>query len=248
MNAPSGRVALVTGAGRGIGRAVALELGARGYRVALNYQNSEAAATEAAEIIRSAGGAAFTAQADVSQADRVKRLVNSVTNEFGPIEVLVCNAGITRDNLLIRMKESEWDDVIRTNLNSVYYCTQAVMRGMIKARFGRIAAISSVSGLVGNAGQANYAAAKAGILGLIKSIARETAARGVTANAIAPGYVETDMTSSLPDEVKTASLAKIPAGRYGTPEDIAKAVAFIVSDEASYITGQSLAVDGGMTM
>ena len=248
MNAQSGRVALVTGAGRGIGRAVAMELGARGYRVALNYQNSEAAAMEAAEIIRSAGGTAFTAQADVSRPDGVRRLADAVTGELGPIEVLVCNAGITRDNLLIRMKESEWDDVIRTNLNSVYYCTQAVMRGMIRARFGRIAAISSVSGLVGNAGQANYAAAKAGILGLIKSIARETAARGITANAIAPGYVETDMTSSLPDEVKAASLARIPAGRYGTPEDIARAVAFIVSDEASYITGQSLAVDGGMTM
>jgi 3-oxoacyl-[acyl-carrier protein] reductase len=178
----------------------------------------------------------------------VKRLTDAVTGEFGPIEVLVCNAGITRDNLLARMKDSEWDDVIRTNLNSVYYCAQAVIRGMIKARFGRIAAISSVSGLVGNAGQANYAAAKAGILGLIKSVARETASRGITANAIAPGFIETDMTSSLPDGVRAASLARIPVGRYGTPEDIAKATAFIVSDEASYITGQSLTVDGGMTM
>ncbi|MDR1481374.1 MAG: 3-oxoacyl-[acyl-carrier-protein] reductase [Synergistaceae bacterium] len=248
MNASSGRVALVTGAGRGIGRAVAIELGTRGYRVALNYQNSEAAAAEAARIIQSSGGAAFAVQADVSRPDMVKRLTDAVTGEFGPIEVLVCNAGITRDNLLARMKDSEWDDVIRTNLNSVYYCAQAVIRGMIKARFGRIAAISSVSGLVGNAGQANYAAAKAGILGLIKSVARETASRGITANAIAPGFIETDMTSSLPDGVRAASLARIPVGRYGTPEDIAKATAFIVSDEASYITGQSLTVDGGMTM
>lgn len=244
----TGRVALITGASRGIGRAIAVELGARGYKVAINYQSSEAAAQSAAEEIRKAGGTAITVNADVSQQEQVAALFDTVTRELGPVEVLVNNAGITRDNLLMRMKDEEWMAVLRTNLNSVYYCTQAAIRPMMKARFGRIVAMSSVSGLVGNAGQVNYAAAKAGILGLIKSVAREGASRGITANVIAPGYVETDMTSSLPEEIRRDILAKIPAGRYGTPEDIARAVAFLVSDDASYINGQVLAVDGGMTM
>lgn len=243
-----GRVALVTGASRGIGRAVAIELGRRGCRVAVNYQSSESAARETAEAIRAAGGAAITAAADVSDPGQAKALVETVSRELGPVEILVNNAGITRDNLLIRMKEDEWTSVLQTNLNSVYYCTQAVVRAMMKARFGRIVAMSSVSGLVGNAGQVNYAAAKAGILGLIKSVAREAASRGVTANVVAPGYIETDMTAALPEEIRKGALARIPAGRYGAPEDVAKAVAFLVSDEASYINGQVLAVDGGMTM
>jgi 3-oxoacyl-[acyl-carrier protein] reductase len=244
----SGRVALVTGASRGIGRAVAVELAARGYRVAINYQNSESAARDALRAIEERGGTAVTARADVSDSSQVRELVEFVERELGPVEVLVSNAGITRDNLLMRMKDSEWDDVIRADLNSAYYCAKAVIRGMMKARFGRILAMGSVSGLVGNAGQANYAAAKAGLMGLMRSIARETAGRGVTANVIAPGYIDTDMTSGLPDDVKSGILARIPIGRYGRPEDIASAAAFLVSDEAAYITGQVLAVDGGMTM
>lgn len=244
----SGRVALVTGASRGIGRAVAIELASRGYRVAINYQSSQTAAEEAAAIIREAGGTAVAVQADVSYPEQVKSLFNTVTKELGPVEVLVNNAGITRDNLLMRMNEDEWLAVLRTNLNSVYYCTKEIIRPMMKARFGRIVAMSSVSGLVGNAGQVNYAAAKAGILGLIKSIAREAGSRGVTANAVAPGYIETDMTSALPEETRRDILSRIPLGRYGSPLDIARAVAFLVSDDASYITGQVLAVDGGMTM
>jgi 3-oxoacyl-[acyl-carrier protein] reductase len=244
----SGRVALVTGASRGIGRAVAVGLAARGYRVAINYRNSESAAQDALREIEERGGIAVTARADVSDSSQVRELVEFVERELGPVEVLVSNAGITRDNLLMRMKDSEWDDVIRADLNSVYYCAKAVIRGMMKARFGRILAMGSVSGLVGNAGQANYAAAKAGLIGLMRSIARETAGRGVTANVIAPGYIDTDMTSGLPDDVKSGILSRIPIGRYGCPEDIAGAAAFLVSDEAAYITGQVLAVDGGMTM
>jgi 3-oxoacyl-[acyl-carrier protein] reductase len=243
-----GRVALVTGASRGIGRAVAIELGRRGERVAVNYQNSEAAADETARTIREAGGTAVTIRADVSDPDQVKSLFDTVNRELGPVEILVNNAGITRDNLIMRMKEDEWSSVLRTNLNSVYYCTQAAIRPMMKSRFGRIVAIGSVSGLVGNAGQVNYAAAKAGILGLIKSVAREAASRGVTANVVAPGYIETDMTAALTEDIRSGILDKIPAGRYGAPEDVASAVAFLVSDEASYISGQVLAVDGGMTM
>lgn len=244
----SGRVALVTGASRGIGRAIAIELGAGGFRVAVGYQNSEDAAGEVCSIIRKNGGTAVPARADVSSREQAESLVKTVSDELGAPEVLVNNAGITRDNLLMRMKDSEWDDVLRTNLNSVFYCTRAVIRGMMKARFGRIIAISSVSGLAGNAGQANYAAAKAGILGFVKSVARETASRGVTVNAIAPGYIETDMTSALPEDIKKGIMANIPAGRYGEPKDVALAAAFLASDAAAYITGQVIAVDGGMTM
>jgi 3-oxoacyl-[acyl-carrier protein] reductase len=242
------RVSLVTGASRGIGRSVALGLAAKGYRVAVNYQSSGEAAEEVCSIIRERGGVALPVRADVSDREQAADLVERVSRELGAVEVLVNNAGITRDNLLMRMKHTEWDSVISTNLNSVYYCTQAVIRGMLKARFGRIIAISSVSGLVGNAGQANYAAAKAGILGFMKSVARETASRGITANVVAPGYIDTDMTASLPEDVKSGILFQIPAGRYGSPEDVASAAVFLASDEASYITGQVIAVDGGMVM
>ncbi|MDR0647822.1 MAG: 3-oxoacyl-[acyl-carrier-protein] reductase [Synergistaceae bacterium] len=243
-----GRVALVTGASRGIGRAVALKLASDGYRVAINYQNSASAAQGVLERIRASGGTAMAVQADVSSAEQVKGLFSAVAKELGPVEVLVNNAGITRDNLLVRMSDEEWDSVVRTNLNSVFFCARAAIRTMMKARFGRIVAMSSVSGLAGNAGQANYAAAKAGILGIIKSIAREAGSRGVTANVIAPGYIETDMTASLADSVRERALAQIPAGRYGSPDDIANVAAFLVSDAASYINGQVVAVDGGMTM
>jgi 3-oxoacyl-[acyl-carrier protein] reductase len=244
----NGRTALVTGASRGIGRAVALELARRGCRVAVNYRNSRPAAEEVCAVIRENGGTAVPIEADVSVRDQAFALAEAAVRELGPVEILVNNAGVTKDGLLMRMKDSEWDDVLRTNLNSVFYCTQAVIRGMMKARFGRIIAISSVSGLVGNAGQANYAAAKAGILGFVKSAAREAASRGVTVNALAPGYIDTDMTGALPEEVKSGLIRSIPAGRYGLPHDVACAAAFLASDEASYITGQVLAVDGGMTM
>lgn len=248
MTKDAGRIALVTGASRGIGRAIAIELASRGYRVVLNYQSAEAAAEETLAVIRAAGGSAMAVRADVSDSTGVTELFETVMKEFGPVEVLVNNAGITRDNLLMRMKDEEWMAVLKTNLDSVYYCTKAALRSMIKGRFGRIVAISSVSSLVGNAGQTNYAAAKAGILGFIKSVAREVASRGVTANIVAPGYVSTDMTSVLPEEIRKGILSRIPVGRYGDPKDIAKAVAFLVSDDTSYITGQILAVDGGMTM
>jgi 3-oxoacyl-[acyl-carrier protein] reductase len=239
---------LVTGASRGIGRAVAVKLGSAGYRVAINYQSSQAAAEKALEDIRASGGSAITVRADVSDPDQVKAMFDVVNKELGPVEILVNNAGITMDNLLLRMSDGEWDSVIRTNMNSVFYCSRAAIRPMMKARFGRIVAMSSVSGLIGNAGQVNYAAAKAGILGIIKSIAREVASRGVTANVIAPGFIHTDMTVSLPEEIRSGILAQIPAGKFGAPEDIANAAAFLVSDGASYINGQVIAVDGGMTM
>ncbi len=248
MSGAAERTALVTGGSRGIGRAVALELGRRGYRVAVNYQSAEAAAQEVVAAIRDGGGTAVAIRADVSDRAQVKDLFEAAVREIGPVEVLVNNAGITRDNLLMRMDTDQWDAVLRTNLDSVFHCTQAAIRGMMKARFGRIVALGSVSGLVGNAGQANYAAAKAGLLGFVKSVAREAASRGVTANVVAPGYIDTDMTAVLPEEIRASILSKIPAGRYGTPEDVARTVAFLVSDEAAYITGQVIAVDGGMTM
>ena len=248
MNDTQKRLALVTGGSRGIGRAIALHLASCGYRVAVNYQSAQGAAEELVQSICSSGGEAVAFQADVSDSDQVKALFKDVSEKMGSVEVLVANAGVTRDNLLMRMKDEDWQKVLTTNLNSVYYCTREAIRPMMKARYGRIIAISSVVGLTGNAGQANYAAAKAGVLGLMKSLARELASRGITANSIAPGYIETDMTAVLPEEVRAAVLEKIPLARYGQPEDIAKAVAFLASEDASYITGQVLAVDGGMTM
>lgn len=242
------KVALVTGAARGLGRAIALELATAGAKVVVNYAGSEGKAAEVVEKIRAAGGEAFAVQADVSQAEDVERLVKAALEGFGRIDILVNNAGIARDNLLLRMKEGDWDAVLDTNLKGVYLCTKAVSKGMLKQRFGVIVNISSVVGISGNAGQANYAAAKAGVIGFTKSMAKELAPRGIRVNAVAPGYIATDMTDILPEEVKNEMISHIPLGRVGKPEDVAKAVLFLASPSAGYMTGQTLVVDGGMEM
>ncbi len=245
---PDKKVALVTGAGRGIGRAVAIELARQGCAVAVNYSRSEGPANEVVNEITSLGGESLAVNADVSDAAAVKEMFKTAAEKLGPINVLVCNAGVTRDNLLMRMKDSEWDDVIRTDLTSLYYCAKEGVRPMLRGRWGRIIAVSSINGLRGSMGQCNYAAAKAGVIGFVKSLAREVASRGVTVNAIAPGFIETDMTAVLPEDVKSQFIANIPAGRPGSPQDVAAAAAFLASDGASYIQGQVIAVDGGITM
>ena len=244
----SDKVALVTGASRGIGRAVALALAQSGAQVVINYRGQQQAADEVVAAIKDTGGQAIAVQADVSQAADVERLIKETTDAYGRIDILINNAGITRDNLLLRMKDDEWDDVLATNLRGTFLLTKAVLRPMMKARWGRIITISSVVGLAGNAGQANYAAAKAGLIGFSKSVAREMASRNITANVIAPGFVETDITKDLSDEIKKNAVDAIPLGRFGQPDDVAAAVVFLASDLAGYITGQTLAVDGGMTM
>lgn len=242
------KVALVTGAGRGIGRAIAEALARDGYAVAVNYSRSEAAANEVVEELRRRGAEAVAVKADVADAAEVKNMFKTVTEQLGPVSVLVCNAGITRDNLLMRMKESEWDEVISTDLNSLFYCAKEAVRPMLKGRWGRIIAITSINGLRGSAGQCNYAAAKAGVTGFVKSLAREVAAKGITVNSIAPGFIETDMTAVLNEEIREKFIEQIPAGRPGLPQEIAEAVAFLASDRAAYIQGQVIAVDGGITM
>ncbi len=242
------RIALVTGGSRGIGRETSLELARRGCAVAVNYSRSEKAAEEVVSQIEAMGRKAIAIKADVSSPSEVKEMFAAAASKLGPVEILVCNAGITRDNLLMRMKEEEWNDVISADLSSLFYCAKEALRPMLKARWGRIIAVSSVTGLIGNPGQCNYAAAKAGMTGFIKSLAREVGSRGITANAVAPGYIETDMTSELPAEIKEAMIKNIPSGRTGLPSDVAKAVAFLASEDSEYIQGQVLAVDGGMTM
>lgn len=239
-------VAIVTGSGRGIGRAIALELAVAGAKVVVNYAGRVDKAEETVELIREAGGECLAVQADVSQTADVDRLIKTTLDHFGKIDILINNAGITRDSLLLRMKEADWDAVLATNLKGVFLCTKAVSKGMLKQRSGVIVNISSVVGLSGNAGQANYAAAKAGIIGFSKSIAKEFAARGIRVNAVAPGYISTDMTETLAEGMHSEVLRAIPLGRLGKPEDVAKVVRFLVSPEASYITGQTLCVDGGM--
>lgn len=244
----AGKAALVTGASRGIGRSIALLLAERGADVAINYAGN----TEAAEAVRvqieALGRRAVLIRADVSDTAACEAMVAETVEKLGRIDILVNNAGITRDGLLMRMKEEDWDAVLTTNLKSVFNCTKAAVKYMMKARSGHIVNISSVVGAMGNAGQANYAAAKAGIVGFTKATAKETAARGITVNAVAPGFIATDMTAVLPEKVVENLKANIPMGRLGVPEDIAKAVAFLVSDEAAYITGQTLHVNGGMLM
>jgi 3-oxoacyl-[acyl-carrier protein] reductase len=241
------KVALVTGGSRGIGRAVAERLGADGFAVAVNYRSRHDAADEVVAAIESAGGAAMAVEGDVGDPASVETMIAVVTDGLGPIAVLVNNAGITADDLLLRMKPEQWDSVIRTNLSSAYTCTKAVLRGMLKARWGRIVSVTSVSGISGNAGQANYAAAKAGLIGFTKSVAKEVGSRGITVNAVAPGFIETDMTDALGEEVKETALPSIALGRFGTAAEIAGAVGYLASDDAAYVTGQVLVVDGGLS-
>ncbi len=242
------RIALVTGSGRGIGRAVAFALAKRGAAIAINYSRSETAAKETAERIISCGGDCRIFQADVSKSDEVRGLFQRIKSDLGPVSILVNNAGITRDAILVRMKDEDWREVLTLNLEAAFLCTREAVREMARARWGRVINVSSVVGLIGNPGQANYCASKAGLLGLTKSVAREYGMRGVTVNAVAPGWIETDMTASLKPEIREAMLKSVPAARPGLPEDVASVVAFLASDEASYVNGQTIAVDGGMTM
>ncbi len=242
------RVALVTGGSRGIGRAVALELATRGNRVAINYAGNDAAAAKVVEEITSTGREAMAIKADVGDVDEVNRLFSEVTAQLGPVEVLVNNAGITRDGLVLRMDPADWDRVMVTNLRSVFLCSKAALRPMVRSKWGRIINVSSVAGLGGNAGQANYAASKAGIIGFTKSVAKEVGSRGITVNAVAPGFIDTDMTNDLSDDVRTAASASIAVGRFGLPREVASTVGYLASDEAAYVTGQVLVVDGGMAL
>jgi 3-oxoacyl-[acyl-carrier protein] reductase len=244
----NGKVALVTGASRGIGKAIALHLAQAGADVIVNYAGSEAAAAQTVASIKELGRDAIMVKANVASSQEVESMFKAALDHFGHLDILVNNAGITRDNLIMRMKEEEWDEVIATKLKGVFNCTKAATRPMMKQRFGRIINITSVVGVLGNPGQANYVAAKAGVIGLTKTSARELASRNITVNAVAPGFIDTDMTAVLSDEIKTGMLGQIPLGRLGQPEEIAKVVAFLASDAAAYMTGQTLHVDGGMYM
>ena len=244
----AGKTAVVTGGSRGLGRAVCLELAKGGANVVFCYAGNEAAARETVSGCEALGAKALDVQCDVAKADEVKALMDAAVKEFGRIDILVNNAGITRDGLLMMMKEEDFDAVIAANLKGTFLCMKAVSRIMMKQRYGRIVNLSSVVGLRGNAGQVNYAASKAGVVGMTKSLAKELASRGVTVNAVAPGFIATDMTAAMTDAAKEATLASIPLQRLGAPEDVAHAVAFLASDEAAYITGQVLCVDGGMAM
>lgn len=243
-----GKAALVTGASRGIGRAIAISLAEAGADVAVNYSGSEQAAEEVVRHIESLGRRAFKVKADVASSAQVEEMVKQVLDQFGKLDILVNNAGITRDNLIMRMKEEEFDQVMNTNLKGVFNCVKAVTRPMMKQRSGKIINISSVVGVLGNAGQANYVAAKAGVIGLTKSAARELASRNIAVNAVAPGFIETDMTDKLTPEQRGQMLQQIPAARLGKPEDIARVVRFLASDDSAYMTGQTIHVDGGMYM
>lgn len=242
----TGRIALVTGGSRGIGRAICLALADAGALVAVNYQGSEKAARDVAREIAEGGGAAEIFQADVSERETVQRMKKEILARFGQVDILVNNAGITRDRAFVRMDEDAWASVLSVNLNGVFYCTKAFLDGMLERRCGRIVHISSIVGQMGNYGQANYAAAKAALFGFTKTLAKELATRGVTVNAVAPGFIETEMVAAVPEEVRKKILTQIPMSRFGTAEEVAKAVAFLVSDDASYITGQTLNVNGGM--
>lgn len=242
------KVAVVTGGSRGIGRAIALHLAELGAKVVVNFSGSQAKAEEVVAEIEANGGSAIAVQANVADAEDVTKLMKQAVETYGSLDILVNNAGITRDNLLMRMKEEDWDAVMNTNLKGVFLCTKAVTRQMMKQRAGRIVNIASIVGIAGNAGQANYVAAKAGVIGLTKTAAKELAARNIYVNAVAPGFIDTEMTEELPEQIKTQMLTQIPLAKLGKPEDVAKVVAFLASDDASYMTGQTLHVDGGMVM
>ena len=242
------KVAVVTGASRGIGRAIAEKLASEGAKVVVGFSNNESKAQEVVQKIESNGGQAIALKVDVSNSESVAEFFNSIVEKFQKIDILVNNAGITRDSLILRMKDEDFSAVINTNLQGVFYCTKAAAKIMLKARSGRIVNIASVVGEIGNAGQANYSAAKAGVIALTKTSAKEFASRGINVNAVAPGFIETDMTNVLKDEVKSEMSKSIPLNRFGKPEDVANVVAFLASDSASYITGQTVNVDGGMVM
>ncbi|KUP07080.1 3-oxoacyl-ACP reductase [Bacillus coahuilensis p1.1.43] len=242
------KVAVVTGASRGIGKSIAIKLAELGADVVVNYAGSEEKAKEVVSTIEALGKRAVSFQCDVSNSESVKEMMEFVIKEFGRIDILVNNAGITRDGLLMRMKDQVFDDVIDTNLKGVFLTTKAVTRQMMKQKSGRIINISSIVGVMGNAGQSNYVAAKAGVIGLTKSTARELSSRGITVNAIAPGFIQTDMTDQLSEDVKNAMLKQIPLGRFGAPEDVANMVGFLAGEQAGYMTGQTVHIDGGMVM
>jgi len=242
------RIALVTGASRGIGRAIALRLAQEGCKVVVNYHHQAGAAHEVVAAIQKAGGMAQAVQADIANMEACKALVAATLEAFGSLDILVNNAGIARDNLLLRMSEADWDAVLATNLKGAFNCIKAAQRTFLRKRYGRIIQIGSIVGLRGNAGQANYAAAKAGLIGLTKALAREFGSRNITVNLVAPGYIETDMTANLPAEIVTQTKAQIPLRRLGQPDDVAAVVAFLASADAAYITGQVLCVDGGLAM
>ena len=243
-----GKSALVTGAGKGIGRAAALKLAEMGVKVAVNYNTSAESAEQVAKTIAKHGGDAFTIHADVSDLDQVKAMVDEVAERWGHVDILVNNAGIIDDGLLVRMSDDAWAQVISTNLNGTFYCTRAVLRSMLRERWGRIINIGSVVGIRGNAGQSNYAASKAGIVGFTKSLAREVATRNITVNVITPGYISTDTVDVLPQELKDEILTRIPQGHFGEVDDVAHMVAFLATDKAKYVTGQVISVDGGLAV
>ena len=242
------KVAVVTGGSRGIGRGIALKLASEGARVVVNYLSNSAAADEVVALVREQGGEAISVQADVSQMTEAQALIKAAVQAFGRLDILVNNAGTTRDMLIMRMKEEDWDVVLNTNLKSAFNCCKVAARTMMKQRYGRIVNMTSVSGLAGQAGQTNYSASKAGLVGFTKALAKELGSRNITVNAVAPGFVYTDLTADLPQEFQDLFLEMTPLGRFGTTEDMANAVAFLVSDEASFITGQVLSVDGGLVM
>ena len=248
MSRLDGKRALVTGASRGIGRAIALRLAAEGASVAVNYHSGENEAASVVSEITASGGSAIAFQASVASAEEANRLVDATVEALGGIDILVNNAGITRDNLLMRLSEDDWDAVLDTNLKGAFLCTKAAIRPMLRQRSGRIVNMSSIVAITGNPGQANYAAAKAGLIGFTKTIAREVASRGITVNALAPGFIETQMVEAIPEDLRKQILERIPLGQFGTPDDVARSVVFLASDDGAYITGQVIGIDGGLSL
>ena len=248
MSRLDGKRALVTGASRGIGRAIALRLAAEGASVAVNYHSGENEAASVVSEITASGGSAIAFQASVASAEEANRLVDATVKSLGGIDILVNNAGITRDNLLMRLSEDDWDAVLDTNLKGAFLCTKAAIRPMLRQRSGRIVNMSSIVAITGNPGQANYTAAKAGLIGFTKTIAREVASRGITVNALAPGFIETQMVEAIPEDLRKQILERIPLGQFGTPDDVARSVVFLASDDGAYITGQVIGIDGGLSL